>query len=96
MELKTDSSHASQNLFEAVQKGRLAEVRERLENGEDVNAVHVISRTALHIAASESNAKVVELLLQYNPDLKVRVLPQYFADEMGTDSCFPAESGCTR
>jgi len=50
-------------LYEAVERGRLQEVEERLETGEDIT-------TALHMAARKSNVKAVELLLQYNPDLK--------------------------
>ena len=60
------------NLLEAVESGRLGEVREMLENGEDVNTVHTTSnKTALHIAASDCDVKVAELLLQFSPDLKV-------------------------
>ena len=63
----------SLNLFEAVSKGRLREVRERLEAGDwDVNSHHMMSRTALHIAATETNLNAVKLLLEFHPDLKVR------------------------
>ena len=62
----------SQSLCEAVSKGRLAEARERLETGDwDVNEHHMMSRTALHIAATKSNVEAVKLLLEFNPDVKV-------------------------
>ena len=60
------------NLFEAVSKGLLTEVRKRLEAGDwDVNSPHMISRTALHIAATRSNFNAVKLLLEFHPDVKV-------------------------
>jgi len=59
----------SKHIFEAVQKGRLGEVKERLEGGEDVNSFHMMSRTVLHLAACQGQA-AVELVLQFNPDLK--------------------------
>ena len=65
----------SLNLFEAVSKGRLEEVRERLEaGGWDINDHHMMSRTALHIAATKCNVEAVKLLLEFNPDVKVGVL----------------------
>ena len=64
--------HFSLNLFEAVSKGRLEEVREMLEaGGWDVNGHHMMSRTALHIAATKCNVEAVKLLLEFNPDVKV-------------------------
>ena len=66
----------SLNMSEAVSKGRLGEVRERLEAGDcDVNSFHTMSRTALHIAATKSNLDAVRLLLEFNPDVKVGVYP---------------------
>ena len=66
----------SHNLFDAVSKGRLAEVREMLEAGDwDINSHHMMSRTALHIAATKSNVEAVKLLLEFQPDVKVRVHP---------------------
>ena len=63
----------SLNLFESVSKGRLAEMREMLETGDwDVNSHHMMSRTALHIAATKTNVEAVKLLLEFNPDVKVR------------------------
>ena len=63
------------NLIEAVSKGRLAEVRERLEAGDwDINSHHMMSRTALHIAATKTNVEAVQLLLEFHPDVKVRVI----------------------
>ena len=64
----------SKDLFDAVQKGRLNEVMERLEVGEDVDAVDTMRGTALHIAAGMGHVKAVELLLQFTPDLKVQQL----------------------
>ena len=62
----------SLNLFEAVSKGRLEEVREMLEAGVwNINGHHMMSRTALHIAATKSNVEAVQLLLEFNPDVKV-------------------------
>ena len=82
----------SLNLFEAVSKGRLAEVRERLEaGGWDVNEHHIMSRTALHIAATKSNVDAVRLLLEFNPDVKVGVYPTAMRAEV-FNACFPAES----
>ena len=64
------------DLFEAVSKGLLTEVREKLEAGDwDVNGDHMMSRTALHIAATRSNVHAVKLLLEFHPDVKVRVYP---------------------
>lgn len=62
----------SKNLCEAVMRGRLREARERLEKGEDVNAILMMSRTVLHLAAAHS-VEAVELILQYDPDIKVNV-----------------------
>ena len=62
----------SHNLHEAVSKGRLAEVREMLEAGDwDINSHHMMSRTALHVAATKGNVEAVQLLLEFHPDLKV-------------------------
>ena len=58
------------------QKGRLAEVREMVEAGDwDINSHHMMSRTALHLAAIKSNVEAVKLLLEFHPDVKVRVHP---------------------
>ena len=66
----------SLNLCEAVSKGRLEEVRERLEaGGWDINEHHMMGRTALHIAATKSNLDAVRLLLEFNPDVKVGSYP---------------------
>ena len=46
-------SHKSISLLEAVKEGRLEDIRERLEAGEDVNAL-VMGRTLLQVAASIS------------------------------------------
>ena len=69
--MHSDIEQKSKDLLEAVQRGRLEEVRERLEDGEDVDAVDMTRRTALHIAANMGHVKAVELLLQFNPDLEV-------------------------
>jgi len=61
--------YQSRDLFEAVQKGRLEEARVRLMTGEDVNALHVMGRTVLHLAASKSTA-AVQLVLEFKPDVK--------------------------
>ena len=82
----------SLNLYEAVSKGRLAEMRERLEAGDwDINTHHMMSRTALHVAATKSNVEAVKLLLEFHPDLKVRVdLTDILARVI--DACFSVES----
>ena len=68
--------HQSTSLFEAVKEGRLDDIRERLEAGEDVNA-HLMGRTMLHIAASKSKA-ALQLLLEFSPDIKVRSMNGMF------------------
>ena len=65
--------YQSKDLCEAVQKGRLEEARVRLMAGEDVNALHAMGRTVLHLAASKSTA-AVQLVLEFKPDVKVRVV----------------------
>ena len=68
-----EDQEESQDLFEAVSKGRLREARERLEAGDwDVDSLHMMSSTALHIAATRSNVDAVKLLLEFHPDVKVR------------------------
>ena len=68
-----ENQEFSLNLFEAVSKDRLREVREKLEDGYwDVNSHHMMSRTALHIAATKTNVNAVKLLLEFHPDVKVR------------------------
>ena len=63
----------SLNLFEAVSNGRLREVREKLEDGYwNINSHHMMSRTALHIAATKTNVEAVKLILDFHPDVKVR------------------------
>ena len=65
-------SHKSISLLEAVKEGRLEDIRERLEAGEDVNDDSLVTgRTPLHVAASKSKA-AVQLLLTFSPDIKVR------------------------
>ena len=65
-------SHKSISLLEAVKEGRLEDIRERLEAGEDVNDDSLVTgRTPLHVAASMSKA-AVQLLLTFSPDIKVR------------------------
>ena len=81
----------SLNLFEAVSKGRLEEVRERLEaGGWDVNDHHMMSRTALHIAATKTNVEAVKLLLEFNPDVKVGV--HLTSMQVDFNVCFAVES----
>ena len=81
----------SLNLFEAVSKGRLEEVRERLEaGGWDVNGHHMMSRTALHIAATKTNVEAVKLLMEFNPDVKVGV--HLTAMQVDFNVCISVES----
>ena len=69
-----EAQEFSLNLFEAVSKSRLIEVREMLEAGDwDINSHHMMSRTALHIVASKANVDAVKLLLEFHPDVKVKV-----------------------
>ena len=64
--------HKSISLLEAVKEGRLQDIRERLEAGEDVNATMTFTgRTLLDVAASNSKA-AVQMLLTFSPDIKVR------------------------
>ena len=68
-----EDQEESQDLFEAVSKGRLREARERLVAGDwEVDSLHMMSRTALHIAATKTNVNAVKLLLEFHPDVKVR------------------------
>ena len=81
----------SHNLFEAVSKGRLAEVREMLEAGDwDINSHHMMSRTALHIAATKTNVEAVKLLLEFNPDVKVGI--RLTAVQVDFNVCISLES----
>ena len=76
MEEKTSCSGREMNpkLLEAVEDGRFEDVKEMLENGEDVNTLHLTSKkTALHIAALACDVSAVELLLRFSPDLKVEL-----------------------
>ena len=66
-----------QSLLEAVQRDRLEEVKARLANeGEDVNTVFLMNRTALHCAVARCNTKMVEVLLKHNVDLKVSIIEE--------------------
>ena len=76
MEEETSCSGRQVNpkLLEAVEDGRFEEVKEMLENGEDVNTLQMTSKkTALHIAALACDVRAVELVLQFSPDLKVEL-----------------------
>ena len=74
MSFDVAKGYQSQNLLDAVQKDRLEEVEARLANGEDVNTVFLMNRTALWSAVGKCNTRMVEILLKHNVDLKVFVM----------------------
>ena len=57
-------------LHEAVESHKLGIVKVLLENGADVNAVSNANDTALHIAATNGDADIINLLLSRNADIK--------------------------
>jgi len=59
----------SKDLLEAIQKDRVKEVEARLALGENVDYMFPMNRTGLHCATSNSNVKMVEILLKANADI---------------------------
>jgi ankyrin repeat protein len=57
---------------DAVKLGNFELVKLFLENGTDINMKGWDSNRAIHVAAKEKDVKMVQLLLEYGPSLKVK------------------------
>jgi ankyrin repeat protein len=62
----------NEELFEAVKKGDMEEVRELLENGADVNAKSIDGSTPLHYAAHHGHVDVARLLIENGADVNAK------------------------
>lgn len=60
------------NFLSFASRGDRVGLNEMLRQGMSPNVQDYDSRTALHLAASEGHASIVELLLAYNADVNLR------------------------
>lgn len=60
------------NLYDAARTGSMARVIELLEQGVDVNATFSLGFSALHSAAGENRAKVIQLLISRGAKVDAR------------------------
>lgn len=91
--------HSSQNeqethpFIEAVKRGDLTQVKKCLDSGTSVDMImDSESSTALHQAVKQRDKKLIELLLQYEPNLnladKKQRIPVQLAVEMEAWECY--------
>ena len=66
-------SHLTQNFLKAAETGDFDQVKEYLDNGNNVNARNVANWTALHRASRQGHYDIVKLLLEKgaDPDIKI-------------------------
>jgi ankyrin repeat protein len=82
----TATATADALLLDAVMKGDLRAVRERLRNGADVNAPQPDGSTVLMLAVERNHVDIVDLLLQARANVNVR-------NEYGATALFVASTG---
>jgi hypothetical protein len=63
------ASVAQPDLFQAVIAGNIAEIKNILDAGADINAEDVLDRTPLHMAAFYGRTKIIDLLLANGADV---------------------------
>lgn len=84
------------SLYECAEKGAVRQLRERIRQGEDVNAQDETGFTALHAAALQGHRACVEALLEAgaDPNLslggELAMTPLMYAAHSGDIGCFKA------